>query len=110
MENKVMFTTLEHVPGADIEEHMGMVYGIGIVRSSFKERILWRMKSFFGGESSALDNMFTTARDRAYADLQMKATSLGANGILNTRLESIRNDDASCEVHVYGSAVRYTSF
>jgi|JI10StandDraft_1071094.scaffolds.fasta_scaffold1076528_2 uncharacterized protein YbjQ (UPF0145 family) len=110
MEGKLTLSTLEHLPGMDIEEHMGLVSGSATISGSSKKSLKDRISGLFGGRAKDMDATFDEARNRAVQEMEKDAENLGANCVINIRFESLRLASGYCEVHVYGSAVKATSY
>lgn len=110
MDEKLTLSTLEHLPGMDIEEHMGLVSGSATISGNSKAGFKERFSSLFGGRAKNMDATFDEARNIAVQHMEKAATDLGANCVINIRFESLRLATGYCEVHVYGSAVKASSY
>ncbi|MDF3047579.1 MAG: hypothetical protein K0R73_697 [Candidatus Midichloriaceae bacterium] len=110
MEEKFNISTLENLPNMEVEEHMGLVSGSSVTKGNGIKNFIHSFKNFFGGEVKELDATFEEARNSALDQMKNEAIKRGANSVINVRFESLRLSNGYCEVHVYGSAVKATSF
>jgi uncharacterized protein YbjQ (UPF0145 family) len=110
MENGVILSVLETLPSMEIDEHVGLITASSVRRLSMLQRVLWAWRNFFGGIDSELDNLMSQTRKDALSKLTDEAASRGANAVVSLRFEVARADSGYCEVQVYGSAIKVSSF
>jgi uncharacterized protein YbjQ (UPF0145 family) len=110
MKDEISLSTLENIPGADIEEHIGLVTGLGVKSTSLITSFVGNMKNFFGGENSAMTELLQEARKMAIEDLTNAAKKMGANAIVNVRLESSKIASGTAEVCAYGTAIKIVKY
>lgn len=106
----MVLTTLENLPGMDIEEHMGLVAGNAVFTQSFWKKILSSIKSIFGGELKDFDAEIQKIRQEAMNIMLSQAINLGANAVINIRFENSHTDLRFTEVYVYGTAVKANKY
>lgn len=83
-----------------------LVYGNAVISTDYFKLILAGLRNLVGGEVSAFETLLDRARREAI--LRLKEKALGADIILNLRVETCRISQAdSSEVLAYGTAVYY---
>jgi len=106
----MVLTTLENLPGMDIEEHIGLVSGNAVfVQSTFKG-FMNSIKSIFGGELKDFDAAIQTTRNEALNMMMNQARNLGSNAVINIRFENSHTEPNFTEVYVYGTAVKANKY
>jgi len=110
MKDEIILSTLENITGSDIEQHIGLVSGIGANSTSAATSIVSTLKNFFGGENVALTKLVQAARDQALDHLKEEARKMGANAVINMRFESANITSGTVEVAVYGTAVKVIKY
>ena len=91
--------TTETVPDHEVVETLGIARG-----NTVKARNVGR--DITGGELKAYSELLTDARDEALERMVEDAQSLGADAVVNVRLESSEIANGGSEVIAYGTAVR----
>lgn len=110
MNEEISLSTLENIPGSDIEEHIGLVSGIGASSSNSITSFLGNLKNFFGGENQAMTDLLQKSRERAIESLKEAAKKQGANAIVSVRIESSKIASGAVEVCAYGTAVKVVKY
>jgi uncharacterized protein YbjQ (UPF0145 family) len=83
-----------------------LVYGNAVISTDYFKLILAGLRNLLGGEISAFETLLDRARREAI--LRLKEKALGADIILNLRVETCRISQAgSTEVLAYGTAIYY---
>ncbi|MEK6714678.1 MAG: heavy metal-binding domain-containing protein [Candidatus Omnitrophota bacterium] len=83
-----------------------LVYGSVVVSTDYFKLILAGLRNLLGGEISAYESILD--RGRRESVLRMKEKAVGADIILNLRIETSRiTEMGSMEVFAYGTAVYY---
>ena len=109
-DDQVVTSTLENLPGMDIEQHFGMVSSsLVMVRSSIK-KVISGFKRLLGGEMVDENVEFQRVKDQVIEDLRMQAKSLGANTIVCLRVTISSDASGLVEVLAYGTAVKAVKF
>ena len=100
------------VPAGKSVVQSKMVMGSTVVSVDYFKRFMANLKTIFGGRLSTYESLVDRARREAI--LKMKKKALGADMILNTRIEtasiskgSQQNSIGSIEVLAYGTAVKF---
>ena len=106
----MVLTTLENLPGMDIEEHIGLVSGNAVFVQSTLKGFMNSIKSIFGGELKDLDAAIQTTRNEALNMMINQARNLGSNAVINIRFENSHTEPNFTEVYVYGTAVKANKY
>lgn len=103
---EILIVTTNDVPGYDIVEVYGEVYGlIARARNAFSNiGASWR--TVFGGEVKGYTKMLSDSRDHATARLREAAAAKGANAIVAMRFDCNEIAGIMSEVAAYGTAVK----
>jgi uncharacterized protein YbjQ (UPF0145 family) len=104
--NQIMIlTTIQHVPGASILQHHGIVHGSTVRSKHAGKDILAGFKNMFGGELRAYTELLQETRDEAVKRMVEQAKQAGANAIVNIRFSTSSVAAGAAEIYVYGTAV-----
>ncbi|TMT87353.1 YbjQ family protein [Haloterrigena sp. H1] len=98
--------TTETVPGRDVQESLGIARGNTVKARNIGRDITQSIRNITGGELKAYSELLTDARDEAISRMEADARSMGADAIVNVRLESSEIANGGSEVIAYGTAVR----
>lgn len=99
--------TTETVPGREITETLGIARGNTVKARNVGRDITQSIRNITGGELKAYSELLTDARDEALERMVDDAReNLGADAVVNVRLESSQMDNSGSEVIAYGTAVR----
>jgi len=96
----------ETVPGREIEESLGIARGNTVKARNVGRDITQSIRNITGGELKAYSELLTDARDEALERMVQDAQSLGADAVVNVRMESSEIANGGSEVIAYGTAVR----
>lgn len=97
--------TTDTVPGEDIDEALGVVRGNTVKARNVGRDITQSIRNITGGELKAYSELLTSARDEALERMVEDAESMGADAIVNVRLESSEIANGGSEVIAYGTGV-----
>ena len=96
----------ETVPGREIEESLGIARGKTVKARNVGRDITQSIRNITGGELKAYSELLTDARDEALERMAEDAERLGADAVVNVRMESSEIANGGSEVIAYGTAVR----
>lgn len=99
-------TTSDFVPGYEIVEYKGLVWGTTVRARFVGHDILAALKTFVGGEITQYTKMINDAKFIAIHKMVENAKSLGANAIISVRTGSTQIIPGTVEIFCYGTAVR----
>ncbi|PRY57875.1 YbjQ family protein [Glycomyces artemisiae] len=98
-------TTTENVPGYEVLETHGEVFGLTVRSRNMFSDIGSGFKSILGGELKGLSKALAASREEALTRMVDQAKSLGANGVVMMRFDVSDARDMGTEVCAYGTAV-----
>ncbi|WP_434523216.1 YbjQ family protein [Halorubrum sp. AS12] len=102
----VEVVTTETVANQDIQEVLGIARGNTVKARNVGRDITQWFRNITGGELKAYSELLTDARDEALSRMASDAESMGADAVVNVRLESSKIANSGSEVIAYGTAVR----
>jgi uncharacterized protein YbjQ (UPF0145 family) len=102
----MIISTMNDLPGYEIEEVMGEVFGLTVRSRNVGSQIGASFKSLVGGELKGMTKMLAEGRDHATERLVEQAESKGANAILAFRFDTSELGNTWTEICAYGTAVR----
>lgn len=103
----MILTTTSIIEGHTIKDYKGIVTGETIIGANAIKDFMASLTDFFGGRSTAYEKVLIEAKNTAMAEMQQRATSLGANAIIGIDLdyETLGNNGGMLMVTVSGTAV-----
>ena len=97
---------MNDLPGYEIEEVIGEVYGLTVRSRNVGSQIGASFKSLVGGELKGMTKLLASSRDEVTERLVVNATERGANAILAFRFDTSEIGGMWTEICAYGTAVR----
>jgi uncharacterized protein YbjQ (UPF0145 family) len=104
----VLISTMNELPGYEIEEVYGEVFGLTVRSRNVGSQIGASFKSLVGGELKGMTKMLADGRQHATERLIEEAEAKGANAILAFRFDTSELGSTWTEICAYGTAVRAT--
>jgi uncharacterized protein YbjQ (UPF0145 family) len=102
----MIVTTIEHIPGYEIEEVQGLVMGNIVHSKHLGKDIAAAFKTLAGGEIRSYTEMMTEARNKAIERMIDEAEKLGADAVIGVRFGSSAVMSGAAEMLAYGTAVK----
>jgi len=99
--------TTETIPHREIDEALGIARGNTVEARNVGRDITQAVRNLTGGELKAYSKLLTKARDEAIARMEEDAEAMGADAVVNVRLETSKVTDGGSEVIAYGTAVTF---
>jgi uncharacterized protein YbjQ (UPF0145 family) len=106
MGEDLILATMPMIPGREVEEVLGVIYGSSTRTRGLGGRFLSGLESLTGGKGAAYASEIEKARRAALEDLKSKARKLGANAILAIDFETAEVLEGFILVTAYGTAVK----
>jgi uncharacterized protein YbjQ (UPF0145 family) len=97
------------VPNAEIDEVLGLVQGNSVRARAIGRDIVAGLRSLVGGEIREYAELMATARDEAIQRMVAQAEALGADAVVQVRLNTADVMQGAAELLAYGTAVRLKS-
>ena len=104
--DEMLVTTMNDVPGYEIEEVLGSVFGLTVRSRHIGSTMGAAMKSLVGGELRGLTKLLAEGRRAAEDRLVEDANSKGPDAIIAFRFDSSEMGTSGTEICAYGTAVR----
>jgi uncharacterized protein YbjQ (UPF0145 family) len=102
----VLISTMNDLPGYDIEEVYGEVFGLTVRSRNVGSQLGATFKSLVGGELRGMTKMLSEGRRDATERLVEEAESKGANAVIAFRFDTSELGTTWTEICAYGTAVR----
>lgn len=99
-------TTTDTVPDGEIVEVLGVARGNTVEARNVGRDFTQSLRNLVGGEMKAYSELLSKARDEAISRAEADAEEMGADALVNLRLETSTVVDGGAEVLAYGTAVR----
>jgi uncharacterized protein YbjQ (UPF0145 family) len=103
---RMIISTMNDLPGYEIEEVFGEVFGLTVRSRNIGSQIGASFKSLVGGEVRGMTKMLAEGREQASQRLVEEAEAKGANAILAFRFDTSELGTTWTEICAYGTAVR----
>jgi uncharacterized protein YbjQ (UPF0145 family) len=104
----MLISTMNDLPGWQIDEVFGEVFGLTVRSRNVGSQIGASFKSLVGGELKGMTKMLAEGREHATERLIEEAESKGANAIVAFRFDTSELGTTWTEICAYGTAVRAT--
>jgi uncharacterized protein YbjQ (UPF0145 family) len=102
----VLITTMNDLPGYEIEEVLGDVFGLTVRSRHVGSQIGASMKSLVGGELKGMTKMLVEGRRHAQERLVEEAEAKGADAVVAFRFDTSELGSTWTEICAYGTAVK----
>ena len=102
----MMTTTTEKLPGREVKEVLGVVFGSCVQTKHLGKDIGAGLRSMVGGEAKGYTEMMEEARRIAMQRMTEDATKLGADSIIGMRYATAQTMAGAAEIIAFGTAVR----
>jgi uncharacterized protein YbjQ (UPF0145 family) len=102
----MLISTMNDLPGYEIEEVVGEVYGLTVRSRNIGSQIGASLKSLVGGELKGMTKVLASSRDQVTERLVEEADAKGANAILAFRFDTSEIGGTWTEICAYGTAVK----
>ena len=102
----VATVTTETSPGHEIVEVLGIARGNTVRARNVGRDITQGLRNLAGGELKAYSTLLADARDQAIERMEADALEMGADAVVNVRMETSEVTQGASEVIAYGTAVK----
>jgi len=99
-------SNMDYIPGAEIEESLGLVRGSTVRARNIANDFFAGLKNIVGGEISDYTKLMTDAREQALSRMIKDAQSLNADAVINVRFTTSQVMQGAAEILAYGTAVK----
>jgi uncharacterized protein YbjQ (UPF0145 family) len=101
----MIISTMNDLPGYEIEEVFGEVFGLTVRSRNLGSQIGAVLKSLVGGELRGMTKLLASGRKDATDRLVEEAEAKGANAIIAFRFDTSELGSMWTEICAYGTAV-----
>lgn len=105
MNDSILVVTTNDVPGYEVVEVYGEVFGLLVRSRNLVSNIGAGLKSIVGGEINQYTKLLSDSRVEAIERMKKAAAEKGANAILMMRFDTGQIGQGMNEVAAYGTAV-----
>jgi uncharacterized protein YbjQ (UPF0145 family) len=102
----MIISTMNDLPGYEIEEVLGEVFGLTVRSRNLGSQIGASFKSLVGGELKGMTKMLAEGRDHATERLVENTEGKGGNAVIAFRFDTSELGTTWTEICAYGTAVR----
>jgi len=102
----MLITTMNDVPGHEITDVYGEVFGLTVRSRNLGSQIGASLKSLVGGELKGMTKLLVAGRAHAQERLVEEAEGKGANAVIAFRFDTSELGTTWTEICAYGTAVR----
>ena len=101
----MLITTMNDVPGHEITDVYGEVFGLTVRSRNVGSQIGAGLKSILGGELKGMTKALADSRTEVIQRMTEEAEAKGANAIVAMRFDSSEISQQLTEIVAYGTAV-----
>jgi uncharacterized protein YbjQ (UPF0145 family) len=102
----MIVTTMNDIPGYDVEEVYGEVMGLTVRSRNLGSQIGAGLKSIVGGELKGMTRALVDSREQVRERMVQEAEAKGANAVIAMRFDTSEMGSNWTEICAYGTAVR----
>ena len=102
----MIITTMNDIPGYDIEEVFGEVFGLTVRSRNIGSQLGAGLKSILGGELKGMTKALVDSRQQVTDRMVEEAEAKGANAIVAMRFDTSEMGQNWTEICACGTAVR----
>jgi uncharacterized protein YbjQ (UPF0145 family) len=102
----MIITTTNDLPGYEVEEVLGEVFGLTVRSRNVGSQIGAGLKSLVGGELKGMTKALADSRAQVIERLIEEAQNRGGNAVLAMRFDTSEMGGTWTEICAYGTAVR----
>jgi uncharacterized protein YbjQ (UPF0145 family) len=102
----MLITTTNDLPGYEVEEVLGEVFGLTVRSRNVGSQIGAGLKSIMGGELKGMTKALVDSREQVIQRMVDEAEGRGGNAVLAMRFDTSEMGGTWTEICAYGTAVR----
>jgi len=102
----MLITTMNDVPGFEVEEVYGEVFGLTVRSRNIGSQLGAGLKSILGGELKGMTKALVDSRQQVTERMVEEAEAKGANAIIAMRFDTSEMGQNWTEICAYGTAVK----
>ena len=102
----MLITTMNDIPGYEIEDVYGEVFGLTVRSRNIGSQFGAGLKSMIGGELKGMTKALADSREQVVGRMTEAAEGKGANAIIAMRFDTSEMGGNWTEICAYGTAVK----
>src|SRR5947208_11907792 len=102
----MLITTANDLPGYEITETLGEVFGLTVRSRNIGSQLGAGLKSILGGELKGMTKALVDSRQQVIERMVAEAETKGANAIVGMRFDTSEMGSNWTEICAYGTAVK----
>ena len=102
----MIITTMNDIPGYEIEEVFGEVFGLTVRSRNIGSQLGAGLKSILGGELKGMTKALVDSRAQVTERMVDEAEAKGANAVVAMRFDTSEMGQNWTEICAYGTAVK----
>jgi len=102
----MIVTTMNDIPGYEVDEVFGEVFGLTVRSRNIGSQIGAQLKSILGGELKGMTTALVDSRKQVMERMIQEAEAKGGNAIIAMRFDTSEMGPQWTEICAYGTAVR----
>jgi uncharacterized protein YbjQ (UPF0145 family) len=102
----MLITTANDLPGYEITETLGEVFGLTVRSRNIGSQMGAGLKSMFGGELKGMTKALHDSREQVIERMTAEAEAKGGNAIVAMRFDTSEMGGNWTEICAYGTAVK----
>ena len=102
----MLITTANDLPGYEITETLGEVFGLTVRSRNIGSQLGAGLKSIMGGELKGMTQALVDSREQVIERMVEEASAKGADAIVAMRFDTSDMGNNWTEICAYGTAVR----
>jgi uncharacterized protein YbjQ (UPF0145 family) len=102
----VIVTTMNDIPGYEVDEVFGEVFGLTVRSRNIGSQIGAQLKSILGGELKGMTKALVDSRHEVMERMIGEAETKGANAVIAMRFDTSEMGPNWTEICAYGTAAR----
>ena len=102
----MIISTTSSVPGKEITQILGISRGSTVRARNVGRDIVAGLKNIVGGEISEYTKLQAEAREEALKRMENDAERVGADAVVNVRIQTAMIMQGASEMRAYGTAVK----
>lgn len=105
MQEDMLISNIEILPGYTVTKHLGLVQGSTVRAKHFGRDMMAGLKNIVGGELKGYTELLNESRQEAVERMKQQAKAVGANAVINVRFSTANITAGASEILAYGTAV-----
>jgi len=102
----MIVTTIENIPGREIKEVLGVVFGSCVQTKHIGKDIRAGLRTVVGGEATTYTELMEESRRTAMERMIEDAKKLGADTVIGMRYATAQTMHGAAELIAFGTAVK----